>query len=667
MPSAGSASFATGRLTSVSTNVSTTNYTGYDPLGRVTSSQQTTAGAQSPFNFSYTYNLAGALTSATFRSGRQVIYTYDAADRVDSACSLSSLGKTSNYTNPASATPPPCALPAATSSPTQPPDPITYAPHGAISTITLGNGLTESTQFNARLQPISIGAGSLLSLAYCYSPADPNCSSVPQGANNGNLQSQTISGSGLASSLTQRYTYDSLSRLLTFSETSSGAAPNQNYNYDAFGNRSISSGWMPAPAQTPAPGTFSSNQWTGASYDPSGNQTSIAGISRNFSYDAENRQTSALINNFPTTYAYDGDGRRVQKIVCPEGTNPCTAASTGAVVTTFVYDAQGELAAEYGGPQNPEAGVTYLTADHLGSTRLVTDSNANPIERIDYAPFGEELIQGIDGRGAPYSTNQYPTATLDAVTEKFTSKERDAETGLDFFESRYYSSAQGRFTSPDEFKGGFLDAFTGKAAFSEGPLPYADITDPQTLNKYAYVRNNPLRYTDPDRHCIEDLCIGEAIAVAAAFKATASAIAYLQTPQGQDSARAFVQGTGLLITKAADALGSLFTRSDTKPIPNPNGSKGAPDDQQTADEEAAKMGPNGQREVRVETPGGAKGARVIDAAKVENGKVTEATQIIRPNKNGTPPAREVRAAKDIEGATGVKPKLVPVRPLKEPE
>jgi hypothetical protein len=53
---------------------------------------------------------------------------------------------------------------------------------------------------------------------------------------------------------------------------------------------------------------------------------------------------------------------------------------------------------------------------------------------------------------------------------------------------------------------------------------------------------------------------------------------------------------------------------------------------------------------------------VIDAAKVENGRVTEATQVVRPNKNGTPPAREVRAARDIENATGVKPKLVPVRP-----
>ena len=61
-----------------------------------------------------------------------------------------------------------------------------------------------------------------------------------------------------------------------------------------------------------------------------------------------------------------------------------------------------------------------------------------------------------------FSTNQYPTITADSLTQKFTSKERDAESGLDFFEARYYSSAQGRFTSPDEFKGGIVDAFTNK-------------------------------------------------------------------------------------------------------------------------------------------------------------------------------------------------------------
>ncbi len=74
------------------------------------------------------------------------------------------------------------------------------------------------------------------------------------------------------------------------------------------------------------------------------------------------------------------------------------------------------------------------------------------------------------------------------VRSRCTGKERDSETGLDYFGARYFSSAQGRFTSPD---------------WSEKPqpVPYADLSDPQTLNLYSYVRNNPLRKADTDGHC----------------------------------------------------------------------------------------------------------------------------------------------------------------------
>jgi RHS repeat-associated protein len=86
-------------------------------------------------------------------------------------------------------------------------------------------------------------------------------------------------------------------------------------------------------------------------------------------------------------------------------------------------------------------------------------------------------------------------------TTRLTTKERDNETGLDYFLARYYSSTQGRFTSPDEFAGGPHELFVQTGDSKKQALPYAEIVQPQSLNKYTYVYNNPCRYTDPDGHC----------------------------------------------------------------------------------------------------------------------------------------------------------------------
>jgi RHS repeat-associated protein len=104
------------------------------------------------------------------------------------------------------------------------------------------------------------------------------------------------------------------------------------------------------------------------------------------------------------------------------------------VTTTFVYDPEGQLAQDYGGPTIPlsETGTRYLTTDHLGSTRLLTKADGTVAVTYDYLPFGMEFAQSAD-------TNRI----------RFTGKERDAETGLDYFGARYMSSAQGRWTTPD--------------------------------------------------------------------------------------------------------------------------------------------------------------------------------------------------------------------------
>ncbi|HLG14959.1 MAG TPA: RHS repeat-associated core domain-containing protein, partial [Blastocatellia bacterium] len=113
--------------------------------------------------------------------------------------------------------------------------------------------------------------------------------------------------------------------------------------------------------------------------------------------------------------------------------------------------------------------------------------------RYDYLPFGEELPTDKRPAGIGYGGS-------DGTKQKFTQKERDSESGLDYFLARYYSSAQGRFTSPDEFTGGPHEIFEFAEDASSNPTFYADVTNPQSLNKYQYCYNNPLQYTDPDGH-----------------------------------------------------------------------------------------------------------------------------------------------------------------------
>jgi RHS repeat-associated protein len=121
------------------------------------------------------------------------------------------------------------------------------------------------------------------------------------------------------------------------------------------------------------------------------------------------------------------------------------------------------------------------------------------IKRHDYLPFGEELYANTGGR----TTTQGYSAS-DNVRQKFTKKERDVETNLDFFEARYYSSTMGRFTSPDEFAGGPGELYNFVDDASNNPTLYADLRKPQSLNKYQYAYNNPLRYIDPDGHDADD-------------------------------------------------------------------------------------------------------------------------------------------------------------------
>ncbi len=125
-----------------------------------------------------------------------------------------------------------------------------------------------------------------------------------------------------------------------------------------------------------------------------------------------------------------------------------------------------------------QVAIEWLVTDQLGTPRMVFDKSGSlaNTKRHDYLPFGEELFAGTGGR-----TPQQGYGAGDGVRQHFTQKERDIETGLDYFGARYYSSTQGRFTTGDP-----------------ASLELRHLVNPQDLNRYAYVANNPLKFIDPD-------------------------------------------------------------------------------------------------------------------------------------------------------------------------
>jgi RHS repeat-associated protein len=127
------------------------------------------------------------------------------------------------------------------------------------------------------------------------------------------------------------------------------------------------------------------------------------------------------------------------------------------------------------------ANINWLVTDQLGTPGIIIDKTgwlAN-VKRHDYLPFGEELFAYTGGRTPGQGYTVSGNLPADGARQKFTSKERDNETGLDYFNARYYASMQGRFTSADPL------------------LSSGTIYDPQTWNRYSYTLNNPLKYVDP--------------------------------------------------------------------------------------------------------------------------------------------------------------------------
>ncbi|MDW7979904.1 MAG: RHS repeat-associated core domain-containing protein, partial [Verrucomicrobiales bacterium] len=108
--------------------------------------------------------------------------------------------------------------------------------------------------------------------------------------------------------------------------------------------------------------------------------------------------------------------------------------------------------------------------NHLTSTSIQTDQNGNRIQHYEYTAFGRTRYT--------FSSSAFP------VSRRYTSQVLDEDTGLYYYNFRYYDPVLGRFIQPDDI--------------------ISDLGNPQSYNRYSYVLNDPLRYTDPDGHQEED-------------------------------------------------------------------------------------------------------------------------------------------------------------------
>jgi RHS repeat-associated protein len=195
---------------------------------------------------------------------------------------------------------------------------------------------------------------------------------------------------------------------------------------------------------------------TGFSYDASGDVTNDGVYT--YAWNAEQHLKSAA----SVTYTYDGDLRRVEKSsgtlywYTPAGVPLAETDTSGNTLNEYVFFGSARVAR-----RDSSGNVYYYFEDHLGTATTLSNASGVLCYDADFLPFGYERA--------------YVTSC--AQNYKFTGLERDGETGLDHTLNRKYDSTLGRWLTPDPKRG--------------------DTSDPQSLNRYAYVLDNPLAMSDP--------------------------------------------------------------------------------------------------------------------------------------------------------------------------
>jgi len=439
--------YGKGLLTGTSNGSNVQTLLTHDSMGRLVStsyclpSEYSQNGCSFQYQVSATHDYAGNMTSLTYPDGRQVTWTYNDQNLPvsETYAQFNSVPVNTLYVSN-----------------------LSYTPTGQVQQAVFGNDIQEAATYNANQN--------IATLTYVSGtfPAPIAEKSYTWSNNSANLLSVV---NDLADWRTQTFSYDSLNRIGSASDT--GAAANacnsilpaipqasENYTIDAWGNMKESGTWSFQAAigtnNQIAPGQ-------GYYYDSAGNQTQDAlGNTYNYRPDGLMSLSDGVI------YTYDANDQRVRK----DGTSSneyiyfggqllaMRNAGTGAW-TDQIFGPSGSLALV---PGTQTGSPIYRINDHLGSLNYTLDANGNILGVASALPYGD-LTVNTTGDNFP-----------------FTGLEADAN-GAYHALHRDYAPSQGRWLSADPYNGSY------------------SLADPQTLNRYAYLNNRPMNATDPTGLC----------------------------------------------------------------------------------------------------------------------------------------------------------------------
>jgi RHS repeat-associated protein len=336
-----------------------------------------------------------------------------------------------------------------------------------------GQNPVQSTSYNVFDEPTSVGFGSGDSDSFAYDPSTGRVTQYNFAVNGlsvvGTLgwnKDRTLSTLGITdpfnSSNTQNcsYSFDDLKRLAS---SNCGSPWSQTFNYDPFGNITMSGTGTFQPTYSSTTNRFTSLPGFTPVYDANGNLMSDS--AHTYSWNADGRPVT--IDSVSITY--DALSRMIEQnrasaytqvVYAPNGGK--LALMNGQTLAKGFVSLPSGATAVY-----TSSGLAYYRhADWLDSSRLSSTPTKTIYSDSAYSPFGQSYVQ---------------SGTVDVA---FTGQNQDTVPGLYDFPAREYAPLQGRWISPDP--SGILSA---------NPV------NPKTWNRYAYAMNNPLSMVDPNGEC----------------------------------------------------------------------------------------------------------------------------------------------------------------------